>query len=244
MRFAFPPRFFLSLLTSFTVGFTAVLGPLHTYAQGPAFAPAPVGAIAPTAGAGSAGIGGSGVSLTNPTQQSGGVASNLLRSDTGVGIGSRSSAQGLIEAATARASGQGDADADNSLLAFRDISADSTEFQQFVAASTGRKLPLFGYNLFAGSRFSSLKNVPVPSDYIIGPGDEIVMQVYGLLDADARLTVDRNGQISVPKVGTFRLAGTKLPNSRQYFAARLVKPTPTTSLAPHWASCVPCKFLS
>ena len=124
-------------------------------------------------------------------------------------FGARSSTPGLLEAAATRAAGQSDVPAENIPQAFRDISADNTEFQQFVAASTGRKLPLFGYNLFSGARFSSLKNVPVPADYVIGPGDEIVIQVYGLLDADARLTVDRNGQISVPKVGTFRLAGVK-----------------------------------
>jgi protein involved in polysaccharide export with SLBB domain len=183
-------------------------------AQGAIFAPSTggggVGAVGPT-GSGSAGAGttgGFGALPANTGQQSGVPATSAPKLEGA--FGSRNSVQGLIDAATARSTNSpGVKDAENQVTGLRDISADSTEFQQFVASSTGRRLPLFGYNLFSGTRFSSLQNVPVPTDYVIGPGDEIVMHVYGLLDDSVRLTVDRNGQISVPKVGTFRLAGIK-----------------------------------
>jgi protein involved in polysaccharide export with SLBB domain len=146
----------------------------------------------------------------------------LLKSEAT--LGTRNSPQGILDTAKARmSSGSGAADSENAYSALRDISADSTEFQQFVAASTGRRLPLFGYNLFAGSQFSSLKNIPVPTDYVIGPGDEVVVQIYGLLDGDARLMVDRNGQISVPKVGTFRLAGTKASQLESVLRSQISK---------------------
>jgi protein involved in polysaccharide export with SLBB domain len=177
-------RQMLSLLLGIVANMTASL----------AIAQLPVVTTAPVAGAPTS-LGAAG-SSSNPTA---------------AGAGSTPTSQGLLDVAAKSkvSNSQLGADTDKTYTALRDISADSTEFQQFVTASTGRKLPLFGYNLFSGSQFSSLKNVPVPSDYVIGPGDEVVVQIYGLLDADARLTVDRNGQISVPKVGTFRLAGTK-----------------------------------
>lgn len=85
------------------------------------------------------------------------------------------------------------------------------EFQEFVLRSTGRDLPLFGYNLFEGppSTFAPLDRVPVPSDYVIGPGDEIVIRAWGQIDVDVRATVDRNGRIYIPKVGAIGVAATR-----------------------------------
>lgn len=82
-----------------------------------------------------------------------------------------------------------------------------TEFQNFVQDNTGVPLPLFGYNLFDSPSFAPVQNVPVPADYVMGPGDEVLLRVWGAIDVDMRLVVDRNGQVSVPKVGTFTLAG-------------------------------------
>ena len=91
----------------------------------------------------------------------------------------------------------------------RDIGTNATEFQRFVQDTTGRALPLFGYNLFTGRTFPSLQNVPVPADYVVGPGDEIELKIWGVIEADTNLTVDRNGQISIPRVGVVNVAGIK-----------------------------------
>jgi protein involved in polysaccharide export with SLBB domain len=85
----------------------------------------------------------------------------------------------------------------------------TTEFQRFVQAATGRPLSLFGYAMFGGAGFQSLQNVPVPAEYVIGPGDEIALRLWGAVDADLRLAVDRNGQVNIPRVGTITLAGVK-----------------------------------
>ena len=83
------------------------------------------------------------------------------------------------------------------------------EFQNFTEESTGQRLPLYGYNLFDGGLFTPTQNVPVPGDYVLGAGDEVQLRVWGSIDADLRLVIDRNGQVSVPKAGTFTLAGIK-----------------------------------
>lgn len=86
-----------------------------------------------------------------------------------------------------------------------------TMFEQFVLQSTGMHLPLFGYKLFAGRGLSTVQasqNTPAPGDYVLGPGDEILLRTWGGVDADLQLTVDRNGQISIPKVGVVTVAGT------------------------------------
>lgn len=98
----------------------------------------------------------------------------------------------------------------NSLIGPADQSSISPNlFQQFVQQSTGRLLPIFGAGLFEGKRFNSLANIPVPSVYVVGPGDDIDLKVWGAVDMALRLTVDRNGQIMIPKIGPVTVAGTR-----------------------------------
>ena len=82
------------------------------------------------------------------------------------------------------------------------------QFQRFVQNATGRELQLHGYNLFNGQKYNSLANVPVPASYVIGPGDDIDLKLWGSVDMAQRLTVDRNGQINIPKVGSVTVSGT------------------------------------
>jgi protein involved in polysaccharide export with SLBB domain len=83
------------------------------------------------------------------------------------------------------------------------------EFQEFVAQSVGRYLPLFGYNLFTGvpSTFAPVHNIPVTPDYLVGPGDEILVRTWGQVDIDVRAVVDRTGTINIPRVGNVNVAG-------------------------------------
>jgi polysaccharide export outer membrane protein len=84
-----------------------------------------------------------------------------------------------------------------------------TEFEQMAADSAGRPLPLFGQSLFeqAPSTFAPLTTQQVPSDYVIGPGDELEIRIWGQLQANLRVTVDRAGQIYVPRVGAIPVTG-------------------------------------
>ncbi|MCS6921003.1 MAG: polysaccharide biosynthesis/export family protein, partial [Elioraea sp.] len=77
---------------------------------------------------------------------------------------------------------------------------EENEFQAFVAQATGRRLPMFGYNLFTGvpTTFAPVDRVPVTPDYVIGPGDQILIRAWGQVDVDFAATVDRNGQITIP----------------------------------------------
>ncbi len=84
-----------------------------------------------------------------------------------------------------------------------------TEFQEMVANSLGKTLPIYGAKLFRNppSTFAPLNLVPVTPDYVIGPGDELLVQVWGQLTLNGRFTVDRSGAIYIPQVGTLHVAG-------------------------------------
>lgn len=84
-----------------------------------------------------------------------------------------------------------------------------SDFEQFADDAAGAPLPVFGRELFQGvpSTFAPIDRVPVPANYTIGPGDELAIRVWGRIELDTRVTVDRNGQISLPKIGVLSVAG-------------------------------------
>lgn len=96
-----------------------------------------------------------------------------------------------------------------------------TEFQTFVEDASGQRLPLFGYNLFESGAYTPVQSVPVPGDYVLGVGDEVQLRVWGSIDADLRLVIDRNGQVSIPKAGTFTLSGIKASDLNQVMRAQM-----------------------
>jgi len=67
----------------------------------------------------------------------------------------------------------------------------------------------FGANLVTdSSSYVTQDPLPtVPGDYIVRPGDELQLTIWGSVDADLRLTVDRSGNIAVPRVGSIQVAG-------------------------------------
>ncbi len=84
-----------------------------------------------------------------------------------------------------------------------------TEFQKFTASTTGQILPIFGTDLFrrVPSTFAPLDMAPVPSDYVIGPGDELRLRAWGQLNFQANVRVDRTGEVYLPQVGPVHVAG-------------------------------------
>ncbi len=86
-----------------------------------------------------------------------------------------------------------------------------TEFQKFVASMTGQILPIYGVSLFSKvpSTFAPLDMSPVPLDYIVGPGDELRVRVWGQVNFQTNVRVDRSGEIFLPQIGPVHVAGTQ-----------------------------------
>ena len=84
-----------------------------------------------------------------------------------------------------------------------------SDFELFAEDAAGHPLQVYGRQLFdeVPTTFAPMDSVPVPADYVLGPGDELQIRVWGKIDLESRVMVDRNGQISLPKVGTLTVAG-------------------------------------
>jgi polysaccharide export outer membrane protein len=86
-------------------------------------------------------------------------------------------------------------------------------------------LTLYGQSLFANapSTFSASSDTLVPANYIIGPGDELVVQFYGKENAVYRLTVGRDGNIIIPKLGPISIATMSFSEAKTYLAEQIRK---------------------
>jgi polysaccharide biosynthesis/export protein len=81
--------------------------------------------------------------------------------------------------------------------------------EQTYLGPFGMPLRQYGYSMFAGnvSTFAPVDDIPVGPDYVLGPGDDVTINVWGALDSTLVRTVDRNGRIVLPKVGDLRIWG-------------------------------------
>lgn len=85
------------------------------------------------------------------------------------------------------------------------------------------ELKRFGLELFAGSptTFAPISDVPVPADYTIGAGDEIVVQLFGKENITHRLRVNRAGIINFPSLGPVNVAGMSFSEMRTSLSKRI-----------------------
>ncbi len=80
------------------------------------------------------------------------------------------------------------------------------------------KLERFGAALFRNSAAvadKSTLSVPVGPDYVLGPGDELVIDYWGASSQHIQRSVDREGRVSIPEAGSVVVAGRTLAEVQQ-----------------------------
>jgi polysaccharide biosynthesis/export protein len=95
----------------------------------------------------------------------------------------------------------------SSMLAFIKLDVKLTKLPVRKLGPSGLKP--FGYELFkdSASTFAPVTDVPVPADYIVGPGDRLVVQLFGSQNRTLRLTVGRDGRVNFPELGPISVSG-------------------------------------
>jgi polysaccharide export outer membrane protein len=88
-----------------------------------------------------------------------------------------------------------------------------SELERFLSGSLPDKFQAsigrYGMDFFDNppSTFAPGNAIPVGPDYVIGPGDSFRIDVWGMVQGTWSVTVDRNGQVAIPTVGTLGVAG-------------------------------------
>ena len=76
-----------------------------------------------------------------------------------------------------------------------------------VTEGTGKRI--FGHDIFRRGRlsFEPNMNIATPEDYVLGPGDQVIIDIYGASQKTLQLTVSPEGDITVPGYGPITVAG-------------------------------------
>lgn len=99
------------------------------------------------------------------------------------------------------------------------------EFEVYVQGlARTQDVRRLGANLVVPSADGMESGSPlVPADYVIVPGDELAVAIWGSVDADLRLAVDRSGRITIPRVGSVLVAGVRYADLPEVLSKRIAR---------------------
>jgi len=95
-------------------------------------------------------------------------------------------------------------------------------------AMVDNALKPFGYDLFAGvpTTFSPVTEIPIPIEYVIGPGDTVQVQLYGKENQQYELMVNREGLLRFPGIGPIAVTGMRFDELKNDLQRRIKKQMP------------------
>lgn len=82
---------------------------------------------------------------------------------------------------------------------------------------------IFGYDLFKRENlsFEPSTNIPTPENYILGPGDELIIEVWGASEQNYQQTVNPEGQIRFSNLGPVQVAGLSIEQATELIINKL-----------------------
>ena len=104
-----------------------------------------------------------------------------------------------------------------------DPSADTESQPDDLAGAVDQRLPRYGRGIFnkTVSTFAPTDDAPIPSDYRLGVGDQLVVQLFGKENAEYALVVGRDGSVNFPKLGGIALAGMTFEDAKNLIETRV-----------------------
>jgi polysaccharide export outer membrane protein len=93
-------------------------------------------------------------------------------------------------------------------------------------------LSYFGYDFFFNNpaAFTTPKNLPTPSDYVLGPGDRVVVRLFGSTNTTWELVVSKIGDVFLPGIGPLLVAGETFQDIKQIIEGIITKQMVGTSI--------------
>ncbi len=178
------------------------------------------GAGAPASAAGVSAAGLSGAGMGDVSGFSGAAIGDTSGLSGADGAALNAGGEGMemspgVDGANAGASGDAEASSDIENF-FNADSASAEEMAKRKVGAVSKGLKQFGYEFFRrGGGFAPDQLALVGPDYVIGPGDSLRIDVWGNVEASYHITVDRNGEVTLPKVGVITLWGQTFEQARE-----------------------------
>ena len=88
-------------------------------------------------------------------------------------------------------------------------------------APSGKKV--FGRDIFNNKRlsFEPQMNIATPQNYVLGPGDQLIVDVYGASQENLKLTVSPDGDITIPEFGPVHVSGLSVASAQSRIRSKL-----------------------
>ena len=85
--------------------------------------------------------------------------------------------------------------------------ANAPEFVEGEPASMGKRV--FGRDIFNNKSltFEPQMNIATPQNYVLGPGDQLIIDIYGASQETHTLTVSPDGDVTIPDFGPVHVSG-------------------------------------
>lgn len=82
---------------------------------------------------------------------------------------------------------------------------------------------IFGQTIFTNRNltFAPSANLPTPINYRLGPGDEVIIDIWGTNQATIRQTISPEGYINIPDIGLVNLNGMTVKEADAYMRRKL-----------------------
>jgi plasmid maintenance system killer protein len=82
---------------------------------------------------------------------------------------------------------------------------------------------IYGSSLFNTSNLTFEPNLrlPTPENYLLGPDDELVIDVFGLSETNYRLRISPEGVIHLPQVGQIHVSGLTIAQAKKLITNKL-----------------------
>ena len=99
------------------------------------------------------------------------------------------------------------------------------EEDEMSDAKTLAKLPIYGSNFFNNNNINSspILNVATPSSYELGPGDEILISIWGAAENEYSSLISREGFVKVERIGPVYLSGLTITEAKNKLKRSLSK---------------------
>jgi len=85
-------------------------------------------------------------------------------------------------------------------------------------------VPVFGHDIFGKNSavsFEPNENVATPENYVLGPGDEVIIEIWGVSEATISSVISPEGRISISQVGPVQLSGLTIKEAAQKLKGKL-----------------------
>ena len=107
--------------------------------------------------------------------------------------------------------------------------ATAPDYVPEALAPSGKRV--FGRDIFNNKKlsFEPQMNIATPQNYVVGPGDQLIIDIYGASQQSLKLTVSPDGDVTVPEFGPIRVSGLSINAAQRVLRSRprWVRPVPS-----------------